>query len=106
MASIVPEYVIGHLDPRITASMITLLQHYTGTDPLQIARVSTLATILVRYMDLNPTSKVGVYFNEVNSGTESKYIPRSIQVDLEAGVCNRVSFSPAGLFNFTLCVGC
>jgi hypothetical protein len=31
-----------------------------------------------------------VYFNEIASDGPTKYIPRSIQIDLEDGVCNRV----------------
>lgn len=34
--------------------------------------------------------QAGVYFTEVNPDGHSKYVPRSVQVDLEAGVCNRV----------------
>ncbi|KAF5379772.1 hypothetical protein D9615_005725 [Tricholomella constricta] len=32
----------------------------------------------------------GVYFTEVESSKGHKYVPRSIQIDLEAGVCNRL----------------
>jgi hypothetical protein len=32
-----------------------------------------------------------VYFTEIsNQGEKPKYVPRSVQIDLEAGVCNRV----------------
>jgi hypothetical protein len=34
--------------------------------------------------------QTGVYFTEVESTNGSKYVPRSIQVDLESGVCDRV----------------
>ncbi|KAF9007507.1 beta-tubulin 2 tubb2 [Cyathus striatus] len=44
---------------------------YHGDDPLQLQRT-------------------GVYFDEIDSGSKVKYVPRSIQVDLEAGVCNRL----------------
>ncbi|THH29436.1 hypothetical protein EUX98_g4762 [Antrodiella citrinella] len=44
---------------------------YQGTDPLQLPRV-------------------GTYFDEVNSGGASKYVPRSVQIDLEDGVCNQI----------------
>ena len=39
--------------------------------------------------------QTGVYFTEVESvdATETKYVPRSIQVDLEAGVCDRVCWT-------------
>jgi len=50
---------------------------YHGTDPLQIARVET-------------------YFSEVNSGSTAKYVPRSVQIDLEAGVCERLRSGPTG----------
>ena len=34
--------------------------------------------------------KVETYFTEVNAGSVAKYVPRSVQIDLEAGVCDRV----------------
>ncbi len=37
-------------------------------------------------------SQVGVYFTEVeHAGQSTKYVPRSVQVDLEASVLDRVS---------------
>lgn len=33
-----------------------------------------------------------MYFTPVDSNGPTKYVPRSVQVDLEAGVCNHVSF--------------
>ncbi|KAI0833676.1 beta-tubulin 2 [Trametes gibbosa] len=52
--------------------------HYVGDDPLQIARV-------------------GVFFTEVShSGTANKYVPRSVQIDLEDGVCERIRSGPLG----------
>ncbi|KAJ7056716.1 beta-tubulin 2 [Mycena amicta] len=50
---------------------------YHGSDPLQLPHV-------------------GVYFSEVTSGSTTKYIPRSLQLDLEAGVCNSVRSGPLG----------
>ncbi|OAX41449.1 beta-tubulin 2 [Rhizopogon vinicolor AM-OR11-026] len=50
---------------------------YTGNDPQQIARA-------------------GVYFTQVDSDGPSKYVPRSVQVDLESGVCNRLRSGPLG----------
>ncbi|KAI0775033.1 beta-tubulin 2 [Trametes elegans] len=51
---------------------------YKGNDPLQLARV-------------------GVYFTEVeHSGHLNKYVPRSVQIDLEEGVCNRIRSGPLG----------
>ncbi|KAJ8692196.1 Tubulin beta-2 chain [Pleurotus ostreatus] len=50
---------------------------YVGSDPQQIERA-------------------GVYFTEVNPDGHSKYVPRSVQVDLEAGVCNRILGGPLG----------
>lgn len=35
--------------------------------------------------------QVGVYFTEVDHGEKIKYVPRSVQLDLEDGVLNRVS---------------
>ncbi|CDO76984.1 hypothetical protein BN946_scf184298.g11 [Trametes cinnabarina] len=47
------------------------VQHYKGNDPQQIARV-------------------GVFFNEVElQGSPNKYVPRSVQIDLEESVCDR-----------------
>ena len=35
--------------------------------------------------------QAGVFFNEVDlPGSEVKYVPRSVQIDLESGVCDRV----------------
>lgn len=39
--------------------------------------------------------QVGVYFNEIESSSATKYVPRSVQIDLEDGVCNRVSIGSA-----------
>ncbi|KAF9478839.1 beta-tubulin 2 tubb2 [Pholiota conissans] len=44
---------------------------YRGNDPLQLQRA-------------------GVYFDEIIDGSTTRYVPRSVQVDLEAGVCNRL----------------
>ncbi|KAG0701224.1 beta-tubulin 2 [Suillus ampliporus] len=50
---------------------------YIGNDPQQIARAS-------------------VYFTQVDSSGPTKYVPRSVQVDLESGVCNRLRSGPLG----------
>ncbi|KAJ6549470.1 beta-tubulin 2 tubb2 [Mycena sp. CBHHK59/15] len=50
---------------------------YQGSDPVQLQRI-------------------GVYFSEVNLGSQSKFVPRSLQIDLEAGVCDRVRSGPMG----------
>ncbi|KAF8824759.1 hypothetical protein HHX47_DHR7000194 [Lentinula edodes] len=50
---------------------------YKGSDPLQLQRV-------------------GVYFTEIESGGVQRYVPRSTQIDLEAGVCNRLRSGPIG----------
>jgi tubulin beta len=34
--------------------------------------------------------QVETYFSEVNEGSAAKYVPRSVQIDLEAGVCDRL----------------
>ncbi|KAG8965788.1 Tubulin beta-2 chain [Tulasnella sp. 419] len=44
---------------------------YQGNDPQQLARV-------------------GVYFSAVEHGGQVRHVPRSVQLDLEAGVCNSV----------------
>lgn len=50
---------------------------YIGNDPQQIQRV-------------------GVYFTEVDQGERIKYVPRSVQIDLEDGVLNRIKGGPFG----------
>ncbi|KAI0703780.1 Tubulin/FtsZ, GTPase domain-containing protein [Cytidiella melzeri] len=51
---------------------------YQGNDPLQLARIET-------------------YFNEIESrGEGKKYVPRSIQIDLEPGVTNRIRSGTIG----------
>ncbi|KAG6853312.1 Tubulin beta-2 chain [Blastosporella zonata] len=50
---------------------------YKGSDPQQLTRA-------------------GVYFAEVDSTKGNKYVPRSVQIDLEAGVCNRIRGGPLG----------
>lgn len=40
--------------------------------------------------------RAGVYFSEVNHGQGMKYVPRSVQVDLEAGVFNKIQSGPLG----------
>jgi hypothetical protein len=40
--------------------------------------------------------QVDTYFSEVNSGSTAKYVPRSVQIDLEAGVCDRLRSGPTG----------
>ncbi|KAK7037758.1 Tubulin beta-2 chain [Paramarasmius palmivorus] len=37
-----------------------------------------------------------VYFTEVESQGQLKYVPRSTQIDLEAGVCNKIRSGPLG----------
>ncbi|KAF5359340.1 hypothetical protein D9756_003015 [Leucocoprinus leucothites] len=51
--------------------------HYQGSDPLQLQRAD-------------------VYFAEVQHGSQTRYVPRSVQVDLEAGVCNKIKSGPLG----------
>ncbi|KDQ09899.1 hypothetical protein BOTBODRAFT_36712 [Botryobasidium botryosum FD-172 SS1] len=50
---------------------------YIGSDPQQVERAH-------------------VYFNEITSGSGIKYVPRSVQIDLEGGVCNRIKSGPLG----------
>ncbi|KAI0314306.1 beta-tubulin 2 [Amylostereum chailletii] len=51
---------------------------YHGTDPQQLERVST-------------------YFEEIEaSGQAFRYVPRSVQIDLEVGVANRIRSGPIG----------
>ncbi|KAJ3560004.1 hypothetical protein NP233_g11113 [Leucocoprinus birnbaumii] len=51
--------------------------HYQGSDPLQLQRAD-------------------VYFTEVEYGSNKRYVPRSVQVDLESGVCNKLKSGPLG----------
>ncbi|KAH7884792.1 beta-tubulin [Phlebopus sp. FC_14] len=46
--------------------------------------------------DLLQIERAGVYFTEVDSNGPTKYVPRSVQVDLEAGVCNHIRSGPLG----------
>ncbi|GLB44875.1 putative tubulin is the major constituent of microtubules [Lyophyllum shimeji] len=50
------------------------------------------------YKGSNPEQllRAGVYFNEVQSSHANKYVPRSVQIDLEAGVCNHLRSGPLG----------
>ncbi|KAF8645869.1 hypothetical protein AX16_007527 [Volvariella volvacea WC 439] len=50
---------------------------YRGSDPLQLERA-------------------GVYFSEVEISGSTRYVPRSLQLDLESGVCNRIRSGPLG----------
>ncbi|KAI0076162.1 beta-tubulin [Panus rudis PR-1116 ss-1] len=51
---------------------------YRGNDPQQLARI-------------------GVFFSEVdNVGGATKYVPRSVQVDLESGVCDHIRSGKIG----------
>ncbi|TRM65074.1 Tubulin/FtsZ, GTPase domain-containing protein [Schizophyllum amplum] len=40
--------------------------------------------------------RAGVYFSEIESSGPAKFVPRSVQIDLEAGVCNRIKSGPMG----------
>ncbi|KZP22673.1 tubulin-domain-containing protein [Athelia psychrophila] len=50
------------------------------------------------YQGSNPQEieRVGTYFTEVGSKEQPKYVPRSVQIDLEAGVTNRIRSGPMG----------
>ncbi|KAF9460314.1 beta-tubulin 2 tubb2 [Collybia nuda] len=50
---------------------------YQGSDPLQLQRA-------------------GVYFTGIESNRATKYVPRSVQIDLESGVCDRLRGGPLG----------
>jgi hypothetical protein len=53
-------------------------------------------------VQLTAALQVGTYFTEVNSTEGSKYVPRSVQVDLEGGVTNRVYGSPLLMFGMVV----
>lgn len=44
----------------------------------------------------SPSPQAGVYFSEIDASSSGvlKYVPRSVQVDLEAGVCDKVRVDP------------
>ncbi|EKM78035.1 hypothetical protein AGABI1DRAFT_60995 [Agaricus bisporus var. burnettii JB137-S8] len=46
--------------------------------------------------DPQQMQRTGVYFTEVEYGGTTRYVPRSVQVDLEAGVCDRLRSGPLG----------
>ncbi|KAG9010258.1 Tubulin beta-2 chain [Tulasnella sp. JGI-2019a] len=50
---------------------------YHGNEPLQLPRA-------------------GVYFSEIENQGKTKWVPRSLQIDLESGVCNRIRSGPLG----------
>ncbi|KAM6489159.1 beta-tubulin 2 tubb2 [Amanita muscaria] len=50
---------------------------YIGSDPQQLQRV-------------------GVYFTQVDLDSGPKFVPRSVQIDLEAGVCNKIRSGSLG----------
>ncbi|KAF9448548.1 beta-tubulin 2 tubb2 [Macrolepiota fuliginosa MF-IS2] len=51
-----------------------------------------------QYQGSNPMQlqRAGVYFTEVEYAGKTRYIPRSVQVDLEAGVCNKMRSGSMG----------
>jgi hypothetical protein len=71
---------------------------------LQIARVSFLFLFFPTTLLSNKRERglflflvqVETYFSEINSGSTAKYVPRSVQIDLEAGVCDRLRSGPTG----------
>ncbi|KAG2122881.1 hypothetical protein BD769DRAFT_1327584, partial [Suillus cothurnatus] len=48
-------------------------------------------------------SQAGVYCTQVDSSGPTKYILRSIQVDLKSGVCNRISLLYLGPLGQLIC---
>ncbi|KAH7098694.1 beta-tubulin [Auriculariales sp. MPI-PUGE-AT-0066] len=76
-----------------------LAEHGLGHDglhngPSGMQHDTSLTPAAVEYLQL---SRAGVYFEEViSSYSESKWVPRSVQVDLEQGVCDRVRSGPLG----------
>lgn len=103
MGSISRECVFTHsarIGSRLTrrgcrSIMVQMRPFWSGCVPCDIRIIS--CTDLFRL-------KVGVYFNEVeHSGKAMKYVPRSVQIDLEAGVCDRVcAIIPSK--HFRLCI--
>jgi Tubulin/FtsZ family, GTPase domain len=85
---------------QIGADLFLTEKTYHGTEPLQLARVSLFSSpslhLLLFLFYLNYFWQVDTYFSEVNSGSTAKYVPRSVQIDLEAGVCERLRSGPTG----------
>ena len=50
--------------------------------------------------------QTGVYFDEVTGNGATRYVPRSVQVDLEAGVCNKVCEDMSSESIFRLIIYC
>ncbi|EAU85168.2 beta-tubulin [Coprinopsis cinerea okayama7 len=46
--------------------------------------------------EVSHLQRAGVYFDQVDHAGPTKYVPRSVQVDLEAGVCNKIQSGPLG----------
>lgn len=62
-----------------------ILYNFQGFVASQIASVSVALLT-------SPIYQVGVYFTEVeHTGEAIRYVPRSVQIDLEEGVCNHAS---------------
>ncbi|KAH7097901.1 beta-tubulin [Auriculariales sp. MPI-PUGE-AT-0066] len=77
-----------------------LAEHGLGTDgvykgPGEIANAAGLSPAEVERQQLN---RAGVYFSQIDSssGGRPKFVPRSVQVDLEQGVVDRVRSSALG----------
>jgi Tubulin/FtsZ family, GTPase domain len=60
------------------------------------ARKPSFLLLFLFYLNLFNFWQVDTYFSEVNSGSAAKYVPRSVQIDLEAGVCERLRSGPMG----------
>ena len=71
----------GSLDTRSSTKGLTLC----NLNGYEYPRVTCQSPLSLLGEQLN------VYFTEVeNEGEKTRYVPRSVQVDLEAGVCNHV----------------
>jgi tubulin beta len=46
--------------------------------------------------DPEELTRVGVYFDQVDNQGSIRYVPRSVQIDLEQGVCNAIKSGPIG----------
>ncbi|KAF7977042.1 hypothetical protein HWV62_4808 [Athelia sp. TMB] len=68
---------------------------YHGNNPQEIERVCIwVFCFLAKWW--TDAGQIGTYFTEVGSPEKPKYVPRSVQIDLETGVTNRIRSGPMG----------
>ena len=77
------------------SQLVLSIKTYRGNDPLQLERVCWIRQwkFCIQTHGFVCVEQAGVYFDEITGGSDetTRYVPRSVQIDLEAGVCNAVS---------------